>query len=146
MSSDRLTRLADAIRDRRAELGLSQGDLADRGGPSIVTVGQLERAQIVRPQAATLKRVDVALNWTKGSSARVLAGGEPTVTTENSEGEGEIDRRSVGGETEGPSYVPGVETSAPPATDPELLAEIAEATRRLTALVEKMVGRDRPSA
>jgi transcriptional regulator with XRE-family HTH domain len=79
-----LGRLATAIKARRAELGLAQGDLTARGGPSIVTVGQLERGQIERPQAVTLARLERALDWTAGSASRVLAGGEPSVTSVNS--------------------------------------------------------------
>lgn len=106
-------------------------------------MGDLERGQLVSEN--TLYALEPVLGWKSGSCRVVLQGGEPSLVEENSRPEGEIDRLSVGGESEGPSYVPGVETSAPPATDPELLAEIAEATKRLAALVEKMVDRDRPS-
>jgi transcriptional regulator with XRE-family HTH domain len=79
VTTNRLMRLADAVRERRAHLGLAQGELADRGGPSIVTVGQIERCQIARPQAATLRRLDDSLGWTRGSASRVLAGGVPEI-------------------------------------------------------------------
>lgn len=70
-------RLGREVRARRAELGLAQGDLAARGGPSLVTVGQIERGQ-VEPQAVTLARLETALAWERGSAARILAGGDPT--------------------------------------------------------------------
>ena len=74
MSRSPLQELAIAIRDRRAALGLAQGDLAQHGGPSLVTVGQLERGQIARPQPATLARIDAALKWGPGTSASILRG------------------------------------------------------------------------
>lgn len=74
---DKLQRLAEAVRQRRGYLGLAQGDLAEVGGPSIVTVGQIERCAIQQPQTGTLKKIDTALQWAPGSAARILAGGEP---------------------------------------------------------------------
>lgn len=70
----RLERLAQFIKERRQELGLDQGGLKSRGGPSIVTVGKLERADTPDPQPSTLDRLDVSLGWERGSSAAVLAG------------------------------------------------------------------------
>lgn len=69
-----LARLAREVRSRRAELGLAQGDLSALGGPSIVTVGQIERGQITRPQASTLRRLDKALGWGDGRASRLLTG------------------------------------------------------------------------
>lgn len=70
-------RLAKAVKARRTQLGLAQGDLGGRGGPGVVTVGQIERGQN-RPQGLTLARLDRALEWEPGSAAEVLAGGQPT--------------------------------------------------------------------
>lgn len=70
--------LAEAIKNRRQELGLGQGDLGASGGPSIVTVGQLEREQIENPQPTTLKRLDTALRWEPGTAAEILAGRKVT--------------------------------------------------------------------
>lgn len=121
MTSDRLQRLADAVKTRRAELGLAQGDLAQHGGPSIVTVGQIERGQIERPQAVTLSRLDKALGWEKGSSARVLAGGEPTTA-----GNGSV-RPDVEGAEPYLTRREGPDLSS--ATIDELLEEVARRAR-----------------
>lgn len=75
MSKPALQGLAEAVKARRTELGLAQGDLASRGGPSVVVVGQIERQQQPHPQALTLSRLDRALAWEPGSAAAVLAGG-----------------------------------------------------------------------
>lgn len=81
MNKQALRRLAIAVKNRRAELGLAQGDLAARGGPSVVVVGQIEREQQANPQTLTLARLDRALEWETGSSASILAGGAPTPVT-----------------------------------------------------------------
>lgn len=124
-----LQRLASYIKARRADLGMAQGDLAERGGPSIVTVGQLERAQIARPQAATLKRLDDGLAWQRGSAARVLAGGEPAVTDTNSRPEPEVDRRPVG---------LGLDDAAEGLTPEEIqpVLEVIRMAKRLKGLAE----------
>lgn len=156
--------MAAAVEARLAELRMDRTALAKRAEVDRKTVDNfLDRG--MKPRTDKRGGYENAIGWGYGSMLVVARGGEPDVwpldygdrlkererrlqadmAEENSRGEGEIDRPSVGGESEGPSYVPGVETSAPPATDPELLAEIAEATKRLAALVEKMVDRDRPS-
>lgn len=72
-----LERLATAVRERRGELGLRQGDLAARGGPGVVKVGQIERAEAIRAQTLTLSRLDAALDWPAGTAARILTGAAP---------------------------------------------------------------------
>lgn len=78
MTHGRLERLAEAVKNRREELGLTQGGLGSRGGPGVVTVGKIERAEIQQPQPATLAGLDRSLRWAQGSAAAVLAGQEPT--------------------------------------------------------------------
>lgn len=71
-------RLAEAIRERRSELGLRQEDLKDLGGPSAETVSNYESGDIpVNPQDRTLAGVDTALRWQLGSSRSILNGGAP---------------------------------------------------------------------
>lgn len=89
-------RLALAVRLRREELGLAQGDLSALGGPGVVTVGRIERGQIAKPQGLTLGKLDKALSWTHGSAAAVLAGGQATVTKENSQPAPETPPQPVG--------------------------------------------------
>lgn len=72
-----IERLAEAVADRRKQLNLTLDQLKARGGPSDVTTGKIEKAGIPEPSARTLRRLDAGLRWIEGSSARVVAGGEP---------------------------------------------------------------------
>lgn len=75
----RTDRLAERLRERRDELGITQEHLRDLGGPSPDTVVKWEQGKIPdAPQARTLEGFDRALSWQLGSSAAVLDGGEPT--------------------------------------------------------------------
>lgn len=67
--------LAAAVVQRRGELGLAQGDLKSRGGPGVVTVGNVERCDDPVPSRGTLAALDRALEWAPGSAAKILAGG-----------------------------------------------------------------------
>ncbi len=73
-----LLRLGTLVRKRREELGLNQDDVAERGGPSDKSQTRIERGQAPRPTAKTLAKIDLALEWTRGSAAAVLAGKAPT--------------------------------------------------------------------
>lgn len=66
--------LADAVKRRRDELNLNQGDLSGRGGPSITKVGQVERRQDPEPSGATLRKLDAALGWNSNTAASILRG------------------------------------------------------------------------
>lgn len=81
MADEGLARLANEVRARRKQLGLTQGALASRGGPGVVTVGKIERAEINAPDPSTLRGLDRALMWAPTSAAAVLTGGEPTILT-----------------------------------------------------------------
>lgn len=58
---DLLIRLGEAVRARRFELGLTQGELADRAALARGHVGKLERGQL-NAQFVTLHRVARALD------------------------------------------------------------------------------------
>lgn len=73
-----MTRLAEAVRARRAELGLTHDSVLAAGGPSGVTLTKIESASGPVPRPSTLKKLDKALDWAPGSSARVIAGSVPT--------------------------------------------------------------------
>lgn len=73
-----LLRLGSEVRKRREELGLTQDDVVERGGPSDKSQTRIERGQAPRPTATTLAKLDTALEWTRGSAAAVLAGKSPT--------------------------------------------------------------------
>ena len=69
--------LARAVKKRRLELGLRQGDLAVRGGPALATVGLIEKGKMRNPRPLTLGGLDRALEWVSGSAEAVLVGDEP---------------------------------------------------------------------
>ncbi|MFD1812066.1 XRE family transcriptional regulator [Rhodococcus gannanensis] len=69
--------LARAVVERRRRLNLTLDQVKAAGGPSDVTTGKIEKAQIPEPSARTLRRLDVALRWVDGSAARVLTGSAP---------------------------------------------------------------------
>jgi transcriptional regulator with XRE-family HTH domain len=75
------------IRERRAELGLTQAEVASVGGPSPATLYQLESGLRGSYRPHILRRLERALGWGAGSVRRVLAGGVPLL-----EGETEISR------------------------------------------------------
>lgn len=75
-------RLAEAVIERRKELGLGQQALAERAAMagqriSFQTVRNVESAvqETYRPQ--TLAALDAGLAWPTGSAARILQGGDP---------------------------------------------------------------------
>lgn len=113
-------RLARAVKARRTQLGLAQGDLGALGGPGVVTVGQIERGQN-RPQGLTLARLDRALSWEPGSAAEILAGGSPTPIATGSVRPDEEGAATYLTRREGPDLST--------ATIDELLAEIARRAR-----------------
>jgi transcriptional regulator with XRE-family HTH domain len=71
--------LGRVVRDRRADLGLTQAEVSNAGGPSPATLYLLEsgRRDLYRPQI--LRRLERALGWRAGSVRRVLAGGQPVL-------------------------------------------------------------------
>ncbi|EME23401.1 helix-turn-helix domain-containing protein [Rhodococcus triatomae] len=77
MEGNGIENLARAVGERRRQLNLTLDQVKTAGGPSDVTTGKIEKAQIPEPSARTLRRLDVALRWTDGSAARVLTGGTP---------------------------------------------------------------------
>jgi transcriptional regulator with XRE-family HTH domain len=77
--------LARLIRDRRAELGLTQREVHNIGGPSPATLYQLESGHPGSYRAHILRRLERALGWAAGSVRRALAGGLPVL-----DGAGEI--------------------------------------------------------
>lgn len=70
-------RLATLVQERREELGRTQEEIAADGGPSTTTLTNVEGARAAEYRPKTLRKLEVALGWTRGSVERVLAGGDP---------------------------------------------------------------------
>lgn len=62
----------------------SQQAIHDSGGPSDTTIGKIEAGtwHPTRGVDDTLRKLDKGLGWTVGSAASVLAGGDPTLSSE----------------------------------------------------------------
>lgn len=75
---DMTARLAEAVRRRRAELSLNLIQVRDRGGPRAPVMVKIERGAAGALTQEDLTALDRALDWTIGSAAAVLDGGEPT--------------------------------------------------------------------
>jgi transcriptional regulator with XRE-family HTH domain len=69
------TRLGNEVRSRRTELGLTQVDVADRGGPSVETLRAVENDRAGRLSPRMRRALERVLRWQSGSIDAVLAGG-----------------------------------------------------------------------
>ncbi|KMV18281.1 hypothetical protein ACT17_11620 [Mycolicibacterium conceptionense] len=70
-------KLGTSVRWRRAELGLSQAQVRDRGGPSVETVRALENNRAGRLSALKRRELEGALEWPTGAVDEILAGRTP---------------------------------------------------------------------
>ncbi len=75
--------LARLVRERRAELGLTQREVHSVGGPSPATLYQLESGHRGSYRPHILRRLERALGWGTGSVRRALAGGTPLLEGES---------------------------------------------------------------
>ncbi|QIS15226.1 MULTISPECIES: helix-turn-helix domain-containing protein [Nocardia] len=73
----RQKRFGRIIRERRDELGLTQIQIGDLGGPSAPTIRKIEDGTATI-SISTLNKLDGPLRWVPGSAARTYAGGTPT--------------------------------------------------------------------
>lgn len=69
-----LERLGRAIRLYRDITNLTQDEIAQRGGPSDVTIRGLENGSGKKPNGATLRKIDRGLRWPEGFAAKLLSG------------------------------------------------------------------------
>lgn len=69
-----LERLGRAIRLYRDITNLTQDEIANRGGPSDVTIRGLENGNGKKPNGATLRKIDRGLRWPEGFAAKLLDG------------------------------------------------------------------------
>lgn len=77
VSGPDMARFGAIVNRRRRELGLSLDDVAAVGGPSQVTVSNIEQGATNKPHFATFAKLDTALSWTPGSAARTFDGQSP---------------------------------------------------------------------
>mgnify|MGYP005989621271 CR=1 FL=1 len=77
-----MARFGAIVNKRRRELGLSLDDVAASGGPSQVTVSNIEQGTTNRPHFATFTKLDEVLKWKSGSAARAFDGQEPEALEE----------------------------------------------------------------
>lgn len=76
-------RLARYVRERRDELGLTQEEIATRGGPSTATLRLIETGTQDSYRAKSLRQLAEALRWTPESPRAILAGREPEEVQES---------------------------------------------------------------
>lgn len=76
--SRRQKRFGRIIKERRDELGLTQLQIGDLGGPSAPTIRKIEDGDAAI-STTTLNKLDGPLRWLPGSAARTYAGGTPAV-------------------------------------------------------------------
>jgi transcriptional regulator with XRE-family HTH domain len=70
--------LGQEVRARRTELGLTQTEVADRGGPSVETLRTVENNRAGRLSPRMRRALERALQWESGSIDAVLDGGAAT--------------------------------------------------------------------
>jgi Helix-turn-helix len=75
--------LAQLIKERRVDLGLTQAQVHSAGGPAPATLYQLESGCRTSFSPQILRRLERALGWRAGSVRRVLAGGRPALNGED---------------------------------------------------------------
>jgi transcriptional regulator with XRE-family HTH domain len=70
--------LGVAVRDRRTALGMTQGEVSERGGPSVETLRAIENNRAGRLSPRIRRALERVLQWESGSIDAVVAGGVPT--------------------------------------------------------------------
>jgi DNA-binding XRE family transcriptional regulator len=75
--------LAQLIKERRLELGLTQAEVHSAGGPAPATLYLLENGCRTSFSPQILRRLERALGWSTGSIRRVLVGGRPALIGED---------------------------------------------------------------
>jgi hypothetical protein len=70
-------RVAEYVRERRTDLGMTQADVQAEGGPATATQRLIEGALRDSYQPAILGRLERALRWKRGSIRAIRNGGEP---------------------------------------------------------------------
>lgn len=142
--------LADAVRTRRAQLGLAQDELIRHGGPGDLTVRKIERGEPVQYRERTILQLETALKWRNGVVRALLngtSGDDPQawVVHERAHaetaqtGRSRIVQDSVGGSDSVGS--PSVTQIPPAALDPEVLLTRDAAVQALLKYAEVLAVR-----
>ncbi|OBB94636.1 hypothetical protein A5779_19510 [Mycolicibacterium peregrinum] len=71
-------KLAVAVRNRRTELGLTQIEVGERGGPAVETLRAIENNRAGRLSPRLRRTLERAIEWESGSIDAVLEGGTAT--------------------------------------------------------------------
>jgi transcriptional regulator with XRE-family HTH domain len=71
--------LAEAMDERRLELGMKWSELAERTGLSEQSLRNIRSGRST-PRELTVRRLEEALGWVRGAVRDTLAGGRPTVS------------------------------------------------------------------
>lgn len=71
--------LGVAVRDRRTALGMTQGEVSERGGPSVETLRAIENNRAGRLSPRMRRALERVLDWESGSVDAVIAGGVASV-------------------------------------------------------------------
>lgn len=73
-----LERFGRIVYERRMELGLTQDEVANQGGPTDTTMGKIENGDWTPGNRhTTFRKLDTGLRWRPGSARTTLDGGEP---------------------------------------------------------------------
>lgn len=71
---DARRRLAEAVKARRADRGLSQLDVYEAGGPSNSTMTAIENASKADISWSTLRKLDIGLQWPQDFALNLISG------------------------------------------------------------------------
>lgn len=77
MEPNNWERLGEAIRARRAQLGLTQQDVSRSGGPSDFTLSAIEQGTPRTYHQRTKMALERVLRWKSGAVESILAGEDP---------------------------------------------------------------------
>jgi transcriptional regulator with XRE-family HTH domain len=84
--------LGVAVRDRRTALGMTQGEVSERGGPSVETLRAIENNRAGRLSPRMRRALERVLDWESGSVDAVLAGGVATTVQAKPSEAASVDR------------------------------------------------------
>ncbi len=74
-----IARLGRYVIARRDQLDMNQLEVSNAGGPSNSTLTGIENGIATAVASSTLRKLDLALRWERGSARDVLSGGEPRI-------------------------------------------------------------------